>query len=99
MAERGMARKPMRWRREARARGLAGVCQGWRGFELVSDGEVIAHVAGFGDRYAPDRFYWYGLNTNTLWQKLTFGSVEEAKSHAMQSAREANPPNGGKGRG
>ena len=71
-----------RWRRQKRATGLAGVCQGTRGFELWDGNECLAHVAVTNrDRYADGPWYWYGFGQNTCGSPVP--TAKEAKAQAM----------------
>jgi len=81
-------RKPqLRWRREPAATGLARVAQRYRGYELRSGGEILIRVGMARRAGCPDKYYWYGLERNTLREGLTFDSPEAAQSHAMEAAR------------
>lgn len=56
------------WRRQKRESGLAGVCQGTRGYELWADGKtIIAHVAPLYKGWTREQigWYWYGEGKNT----------------------------------
>lgn len=80
-------RKQLRWRREPRETGLAGVCQGERGWELRYGGEDVATVSRHGhDRWNPTGWHWWARNDglgvvwrNTSAEKLTYKTPEEAK--------------------
>jgi hypothetical protein len=79
----------MRWRKQKRNKGLAGMCQGPRVFELWRNGQCIATVSpykGF-DRFTICGWYWYGGGINSL---DTIGAVktpEEAKLQAVAHFR------------
>ena len=85
----------LRWRRQGSERGLARVCQGWRGYELWYGDCKIVIVAGHGDRYSPTSFYWYGCDRNTLRDGVVFSTPEEAKTDAMAVAKKWVAKSGG----
>lgn len=76
-----------RWRKEKREKGLAGVVQGVRGYELWErDGKrpiiyVAPLILGF-NRFSPVGWYWYGLGQNTSASPVS--SADEAKVQAME---------------
>lgn len=70
-----------RWRKQPRAKGLAGVGQGSRGMQLRDGEKVIVSVVvmrEFGGRETG--WYWYGLGKNTSDEPCQ--SMEEAKAKA-----------------
>ena len=83
-------RKQLRWRREPRATGLAGVCQGTRGWELRYGGATIGTVSILrgldGPRHSDGPWYWvtysgYGVpwkNTSAEGRRIV--TVDEAKA-------------------
>ena len=86
-------RKTLRWRREPRATGLAGACQGTRGWELRWGEELIgeASVLSRHDRYAEGPWYWWAggrsvPNRNTVWEPL-IETAEEAKTACLAYVR------------
>lgn len=52
------------WRREPHARGLAGVCQGERGWDLRADGCDIAHVRPLLRGRRTEGYYWYSCHSS-----------------------------------
>jgi hypothetical protein len=80
----------MAWRKQPNEKGLARICQGPRGYELRSGGEVVMHVApkreGF-DKWAIHGWYFYGLGYNSLSEGRVFTSPEDAKGAATAYAK------------
>lgn len=75
----------LRWRRQPSEKGLALVCQGWRGYDLWRGEQRIASVRAIGVE-----FYWYGLGRNsTREQQFAYPTVDDAKSAAMNAAKDA----------
>lgn len=86
MEKKAIKKPPMRWRRQPNETGLARVCQGPRGFELVENKQILAHVSysGFADGW-----YFYAevldRNINSLAEGMpVWRDVEEAKAAAKE---------------
>lgn len=75
----------LRWKKEAREKGLAGVAQGPRGFDLMLDGVRVASVS-YTDRSAKKAWWcarmdpWLPLE-NTVRKPIA--SIEAAKEQAL----------------
>ena len=91
--------KRLTWRREARDKGLARICQGYRGFELWYDGYHIGDATNlartFSDRFDPKEFYWRVFINETLgltYENTTrtpVASIEDAKEQCEDYVRKA----------
>lgn len=74
----------LRWRRQPRESGLAGVCQSPRGFELHDGKKIVIRVApatSLYNRWEILGWYWYGQGQNTCDNLVA--TPEEAKVQAM----------------
>lgn len=82
----------LRWRREERERGLAGTCQGERGYDLMYGNQRVgsARVAYVGWSRNVAGYYhycqWGGESINTCDELVP--TIDEAKAQAMAWARE-----------
>lgn len=92
------------WSREPRQRGLAGVVQGERGYDLKYDGEIVgrARPLPVGHRRY-NGYYWYAVSDrsgiplrNTSDKRVP--TIDEAKAHCVAYVREclAATKDGGK---
>lgn len=79
----------LRWRRVPRERGLAGTCQGERGYNLFYGDQHIGCASPLG-KWAEGGYYWWArVNEallNTAHQPVA--TVAEAKAQAVAWARE-----------
>lgn len=81
-------RKPrLRWRRQARERGLAGVGQGELGADLIYLGEPIASVRAV-HYHLPDygKWWWHAGGSGVPYRNMCRGpvnSLEEAQAAAL----------------
>ncbi len=65
--------------------GLASMTQDRSIRDVFADGEKVATVAP-----SADGWYWYGSGHNTIWDKRTFASREEAIEHCKATIRLAD---------
>jgi len=72
-------------RKQPPLRGLASITQGRSIRDVIADGIKVATVAPTGDRW-----YWYGSGHNTIWDKRTFASREEAIEHCKSTIKLAD---------
>jgi hypothetical protein len=68
----------MRWAKQPDEKGLAGVCQFPRGWELREHGRVQIAVAPIDRKCSA--WYWYGHGENTSYRPVA--TAEEAKAQA-----------------
>ena len=80
-----------RWSKEPNEKGLAGVCQGPRGFLLKENGETLAHVAPVAgkDKWDIVGWYWYGFGENSYHHPVA--TEDEAKAQATVFYRKRKP--------
>lgn len=74
------------FRKEENEKGLAAVCQSPRGYYVCVNKVPVALCKVYLNN---KRFYWYILTNslnipgyNSLWHKITFATMEEAKADA-----------------
>lgn len=79
----------MRWSKQKKESGLAGVCQGKLGMELKEKGKIIASVRpacrGF-NRHDIIGWYWYGEGHNTAHKPSA--TMELAMQEAWNTIKE-----------
>ena len=83
------------WSKEPRQTGLAGVCQGPRGFVLKHGCAEVATVSPLTDgpsRWTPNGWYWCaenmaGVRHNSLWNTPRYATPDEAKTACLAYAK------------
>jgi hypothetical protein len=101
-------RKSFRWRREPHATGLAGICQGERGWQLRYGEEQVGTVAVAykgGSRSEREGYYWYarsdelGVPLRSTAAERAYPDAESARADClawvkmhMEVAKQEGPP-------
>lgn len=77
----------LRWKRQPKDKGLAGVCQGERGFDLCENGITIGYVRPLFKGLSREKvgYYWYGCSKNT--SNVPVETIEEAKSKCLEHCK------------
>jgi hypothetical protein len=82
------------WSRQPSERGLAGVCQGPRGFILKRGGKEVGRVSPLtGGPINRDitGWYWYGSGHNSLWSGDKYTNPDDAKAACLAYVRSKTP--------
>lgn len=81
-------RKPrLRWRREPSEKGLARICQGPRGYDLIHGDEIVIRARPLGR--SGSQWYWYGCGQNTHYKPVA--TEEAVKAEAMAFFKSQEP--------